>query len=158
MVCGAVIVQDELLDPLTDMISLLWTPYDNQHLLRVARLFRALKSSIQSLSDYYSTLAMAVPIPRFPFRNSFKVEQNEMQITYISQIEDSSKPIFNASVSLQSVSSSLVPSSISSSLINNCSHIIVKFSQQYRGHQVHNFLAKHGYAPKLIYHDAVCVC
>ena len=112
---------------------------EDAQVYRNARLFIALRKCLEELGDFYRTLPRRYIPPsavnqfHFPYPNSFTREDSRVtHFQYISTLEDNT-------TYLAEIIGKPEPKKV-----------VVKFVARY-GKAVHELLAQHGYAPKLLY-------
>ena len=156
-VLGGVFTDRFIVQRLTD---LMWTAqssmYEDTRIQKTARVFYALKSCLQDLKTYYTTvkdLPVEIPPPNsklkplnpslfFPYTTSFAQvdldsgEERTWKFKYLEALEDCSACITYRAEILD------VPRAGEA--------IVVKFVTRY-GEEVHRFLEESGHAPKLYY-------
>src|SRR4051812_14589398 len=104
-ILGAVFVEDVVIQPLTDYISLRPSPLDTSRLLSVAHLFVALASGLQTLDEFFRTIPLfssksPLSARLFPHVCSYSQTEGDVQFRYVSKLAGNSpeKAIFKAQV------------------------------------------------------------
>jgi serine/threonine protein kinase len=139
---GAVFLDYPVIQPLTDYIWLGAHSLDDRKLLRIARVFLALRRGLKSLDAFYRQLKTPFPptpyadLQRFfPYKSSYSGEDGkEVHFQYVVKLEEESltKAIFLAKT------------------VDNGTPIVVKFAQHYN-FEAHRLLADQNLAPPLLY-------
>lgn len=131
-----------IIQRLTDFI---WVGLDSvlneAHIKRVARIFYALRTSLEKLRSYYETLKPAAnllaPSRYFPCFTSYSYGDKVVQFKYVGFLEDGID--------------------CTTLRARTCAHpaqdIVVKFVDHY-GERAHRLLAENGLAPTLLYHGS----
>ncbi len=116
--------------PLTDLVNLQFDPYNYRRMLNVARLFLALRESLQELDAFYKGIKHQMPSLLWPSICAY----NGVQFKYLARLvpECHSKAVFKAST------------------LPNNEMIVVKFTDSYNA-KAHRLLAEKDLAPKLRY-------
>lgn len=135
-ILGAVYAEHVVVQPLTDILWLAHHPQKADRLVRITRVFCALRASLRDLDDYYANLPLVKnsgvhfpDIQDFPGPGDSKVE-----FTYLGSLghhNDHSRPVYVAKVK------------------NTGTLIVVKFVQRYNT-EAHRLVAAEGLAPKLL--------
>ncbi|KAI0683679.1 hypothetical protein BC835DRAFT_1394330 [Cytidiella melzeri] len=138
MVQGSMLLDDELIvQPLTDYIYLgCGGPYHHQRIVRVAHVFHALRTCLDSLEVYYRDLVPSTqpdPAQCLPYLTSLP---DSTKIEYIEPMM-SKKPIFKAR------------------RVRDNRPVVVKFVDSYC-EEAHRLLAEEGLAPALHHFGPVC--
>ncbi|KAJ7594347.1 hypothetical protein C8J56DRAFT_776574 [Mycena floridula] len=140
VIMGAVFTTQPIVQRLTDLVWLGTSPtLNDKNCYRIARVFRALKTCLETLSSYYQGLVPHEIIPDephprfFPSTTSYRdITQKTVEFIYQGVLEtDTACVVFLA----RTVTSTA---------------IVVKFVQSY-GEEAHTLLAEQGLAPKLLY-------
>jgi serine/threonine protein kinase len=134
-----------IVQPLTDFI---WMGIDSamsrSHVNRVARIFYALKTSLDKLKSYYDniTIGSSRPAPTryFPSITTYlDQDQKHVQFEYLGYLESGAD-----CVTLHA-----------KTYTEPAQDIVVKFVERY-SESAHRLLEQEGLAPKLFYYGAVC--
>ncbi|QRV94387.1 kinase domain protein [Ceratobasidium sp. AG-Ba] len=146
-VLGAVYLDRIVIQPLTDYILLGDHPQRDKHLTRLVRLFRAARTSIAELSEYYKTLELPPasassahinignPARFFPLVREFQGPSGHtVKFQYEGPIDNYEihGPVFAART-------------------ESGERIVVKFAEQYHI-EGHRLLASNGLAPKVLFY------
>ncbi|KAG8731859.1 hypothetical protein FRC11_001924 [Ceratobasidium sp. 423] len=137
-ISGAVYLDRVVIQPLTDYIWLGRHPQQDHHLVRVTRLFDAIKTSISSLKEYYSTfIKPGSSLPEdlyrfFPYIQSVQGSNGMINFKYKDTLGGPGvvRPVFEATT-------------------EDGRAIVVKFAQFYN-FEAHQLLAAQSLAPKLL--------
>ncbi|KAL5640693.1 hypothetical protein ACGC1H_001243 [Rhizoctonia solani] len=137
-VSGAVYLDRVVIQPLTDYIWLGNHPQQDRHLVRVTRLFEAVRRAVSFLKEYYTPLIKPkalLPVERHrdsPYIRSLTNSTGTINFTYMQRLGDPGviRSVFEA--------------------ITETGHpIVVKFAQFYN-FEAHKLLATHSLAPQLL--------
>jgi serine/threonine protein kinase len=137
VVLGAVITDGVIVQRLTDYV---WVGLDSvlnePHITRVARLFHALKASLEKLDIYYRSLHPVGDLPAesryFPSITAYPDDDGLVEFEYVGFLENS-------------------PDCTTLRARTKAGQdVVVKFVEQY-GERAHRLLADAGMAPKLLY-------
>ncbi|KAK7677279.1 hypothetical protein QCA50_019780 [Cerrena zonata] len=136
VISGAIFTSRVIVQRLTDY---LWLGHarmiDDEHTIRIARVFYALHNTLNRLRDYYDGQLPGPKARFFPLATSYfdEATRKEIEFQYL-------KPLKSADPSCTTFLAQTGEESL----------IVVKFVERY-GREVHNLLASKGYAPKLLY-------
>ena len=141
-VLGFALTDCVIVQRLTDFI---WVGIDSalsrSHVNRVARIFYALKTSLDKLRSYYDNIGPGKLLPRyFPSITTYPHENGQhVQFEYLGYMENG----FDC-VTLRA-----------QTITEPAQLIVVKFVEQY-SERAHRILADQGLAPRLLYHGRLC--
>ena len=132
-ISGAVFGQYVFVDRLVDPVWLV--PQNEEAMIRIARIFKALKSAIEEIKKYYRPIAMdnsAIVKPRNPVFESFN--EGKCRITYEERIK---RHVFKGTLTRDDKPPVVV---------------IIKFTKRY-GCEAHDLMYRKGFAPKRIHYQ-----
>src|SRR6266496_2144928 len=137
-VLGAVYLSRVVIQPLTDFIPLTIHLQIPDQVMRIARFFFALSTSLCQLNNFYQKLNFDQLRPDqrfFPYIRQFQLQERLIPFTYISELlnDDYTRTIWKAKTTN-----------------TECIMIVVKFVYRYNV-KAHKICADSGYAPSLLY-------
>ncbi|KAH8091692.1 hypothetical protein BXZ70DRAFT_898736 [Cristinia sonorae] len=151
-ILGCVIVGNAIEMVVQPLEDIMWlgeaTPYEDTHVYNVARVFNALRRSLDELEAYYrgvtlppSTSSPTPPSPTaavsFPYPTMYTHDDAEVRFKYVQRLQDSASSVaFLAETE------------------DKTSKLVVKFVDRY-GADAHRLLANAGYAPALHYFGSI---
>ncbi|KAG8713362.1 hypothetical protein FRC09_018798 [Ceratobasidium sp. 395] len=139
-VLGAVMLDRPVVEPLTDYLWVANSSRSQLRLRRLARVFWALKHSLENLRDYYLSLKSRIPVPArfYPYVQQYSYESKIVNFTYQTRLGSpgSLKPVFQA----RTEALPGLPAQ----------EIVVKFPESYNS-TAHQLLANHNLAPQLLF-------
>ena len=146
LVLGGVFTDKVIVQRLTDMMWIAHSStYEDARVYQLAQTLTALRESLLKLETFYKSLSSQdipqlkpnEPHPRFfPYPTSFPEGNETVRLDYVKPLEDSAT--FVASLAQT----------------KDNSQVVVKFVGRY-GRAVHEFLAEHGYVPRLRYYSSL---
>ncbi|KAI0070955.1 hypothetical protein K474DRAFT_1669538 [Panus rudis PR-1116 ss-1] len=143
-ICGAIWTSDVIVQHLTDYI---WMGrsgnIEQDHVLRVARIFYALNRAIHRLAQYYANLEPSLCNDErqrfFPLATSYLDDNNKsVSFRYTAFLKEQDPSCLTFLATLE----------------GNEKKVVVKFVERY-GEKEHRLLASHGYAPQLLYYGNI---
>jgi len=139
-VLGAVYLSRVVIQPLTDFIPLTIHLRIPDQVMRIARFFFALSTSLRQLNNFYQNLNFDQLIPYqrfFPYIRQFQLQERLVPFTYINELlnDDCTRTIWKAKTT---------------DTDTECIMIVVKFVSRYNV-KAHQICADNGYAPNLLY-------
>ncbi|KAI0071281.1 hypothetical protein K474DRAFT_1669143 [Panus rudis PR-1116 ss-1] len=143
-ICGAIWTSDVIIQHLTGYVWLGRSGHiEEDHLLRVARMFYALNRAVSRLAQYYEDLDTTIleePNLRFfPLATSYKTDNgNHVSFKYTAFLKEKDPSCLTFLATLK----------------ESEKKVVVKFVDRY-GEDEHQLLAEKGYAPQLLYYGHI---
>lgn len=124
IISGCIFGEHPCVDRLVPPLWLVPQPHDNEAMIKIAIVFKALKRAMFALNAYYCNLPK-IQNPRFPQYQSYEFEGRKYEIKYTEQMKNH---LFLGTVDNEKV--------------------VIKFTETYC-EEAHTLLAELGYAPRL---------
>ncbi|QRV90209.1 WaaY domain-containing protein [Ceratobasidium sp. AG-Ba] len=134
-VLGAVMLEQPVVEPLTNLLWVANSPRLQTRFRRLSQTFWALASSISELKDYYLGLQPEISKARFdPYIQHYRSGNKTVEFTYLEPMGGKNllKTVFRAQTKLSG------------------EDIVVKFAETYNS-RAHGLLAQNGLAPAILY-------